>query len=464
MIALNFKIYEAAEDLPEITNPKIYVSSKQEKFHPEGLYSEQIFGPVKKYRCQCGKLFGKMNTGLICEACDVLCGDNDGRTSNFAKIPFPEGIWVVNPNFKSILQQMFGQNAVKSILAKKDYQVNKEAPYFFSLEKHKLLKESKIKVGEKRIEYPVYDIITLKELFDKVRTMPEYLPMMESLVMKPNFLNFIFLDYVLVIPPSSRQIIKISPTKILPHPITKSYSQILKNKAKNISISDQLFKANPDFFGYTVYKYQQTTDEIYETILEFNFQKKESYIREALTGKTIEFSQRAVVIPNPALRPYQIGMHNEAVKKIFLPELLHYLYTKYQDNPINDENFAIVDFVQYAYKAFDKDFQISIKEEDFREFLIKNIEEFKILVERQPTLWRYNISGYSLANIFDDNDILRFGAETVEDELDEDFKLFTEFVNVDEKSYNELEPIKTDDDIEIMSDDDIFDEIFNGGE
>lgn len=424
MISLNFEIYKRAADLPEISNPKIYISSKQEKFHAEGLYSEQIFGPVKKYRCQCGKLFGKMNADTVCDACGVACSDIDGRTSNFAKIMLPEGVYVITPNFKTILQQIFGQNAIKSLLAKKDYQSNKELPYYFSLEKHKLLKESKIKANEKRIEFPVYDIMTLKELFDKVRSMPEYKEHLESFVLTPDFLDYIFINYVLVIPPSSRQIIKISPTKILPHPITKSYSQILKNKAENISVSDQLFKANPNYFGYTVYKYQQTVDEIYDTILEFNFQKKESYIREALTGKTIEFSQRAVVIPNPALRPYQIGMHTDAVKKLFLPELLHYLYTKYQDSEINDQKFTIIDFIQYVYKSFDKDFQIDIKDDDFREFLHKHINEFKILVERQPTLWRYNISGYSLANVYGDEDILRLGDDAPEDFVDPDQDLF----------------------------------------
>lgn len=430
MIDLNFDIYKKEDTLPEISNPKIYISSKQEKFHAEGLYSEQIFGPVKKYKCQCGKLFGKMNSGSICEACGVACSDIDGRTSNFAKIQLPDGIFIVNPNFKNILQQIFGQNSIKSLLAKKDYQINKELPYYFSLEKNKLLKESKIRANEKRIDFPVYDIMTLKELFDTVKEMPEYKEHLTSFVIKPEFLNFIFINFVLVIPPSSRQIIKISPTKILPHPITKSYSQILKNKAKNISVSDQLFKANPDFFGYTVYKYQQTVDEIYDTILEFNFQKKESYIREALTGKTIEFSQRAVVIPNPALRPYQVGMHSDAVKKIFLPELLHYLYNKYQDDAINDQQFTIIDFIQYVYRSFDKDFQIDIKEGDFREFLHKHINDFKILVERQPTLWRYNISGYSLANIYGDNDILRIGDDLIEELIDPDCDLFDELGEV----------------------------------
>jgi DNA-directed RNA polymerase beta' subunit len=263
-----------------------------------------------------------------------------------------------------------------------------------------------MKADEKRIEFPVNDIITLKNLFDIVRGMEEYKEFLNSFVLKPEFLDFIFMNYVLVIPPNSRQIIKISPTKILPHPITKCYSQILKNRVKSVGVSDQLFKANPEFFGYTVYKYQSLVDEIYETILEFNFQKKESYIREALTGKTVEFSQRSVIVPNPVLRPYQVGLHAESVKKIFLPELLNYLYTKYENDAINDENYTIIDFVQYIYKSFSNDFQINIREEDFIEFLQQHMPDFRMVVERQPTLWRYNISGYVLANVFDDQDII----------------------------------------------------------
>jgi DNA-directed RNA polymerase beta' subunit len=397
LINLDFEIYKQVDQLAEVTSQKIHISNKQEKFHPEGLYSEQIFGPVQKFKCQCGKLFGKMNAGKVCDTCGVLCGDTDGRSNTFAKIVFPESIFVVNPIFKSILQQMFGQNAVKSLLNKKDYQTNKEFPYYFSLEKHKLLKESKMKANEKRIEKPISDIIALKELFDLTREMPEYKAHLESFVINPDFLDFLFMNYVLVIPPNSRQIVKISPTKILPHPITKCYSQILKNRSKNSGVSDQLFKANPEYFGYTVYKYQELVDEIYETILEYNFQKKESYIREALTGKTVEFSQRAVIVPNPALRPYQIGLHEEAVKKIFLPELLHYLYDKYENEAINDENYTIIDFVQYIYNSFSNDFQIKIRDEDFIEFLEKHMNDFKVICERQPVLWRYNTTGFKIA-------------------------------------------------------------------
>jgi DNA-directed RNA polymerase beta' subunit len=169
-------------------------------------------------------------------------------------------------------------------------------------------------------------------------------------------------------------------------------------------VSDQLYQANPEHFGYTVFKYQELVDEIYDTILQFNFQKKESYIREALTGKTIEFSQRAVLVPNPALKPYQIGLPLDSVKKLFLPELLSFLFEKYEHDVINDQNYTIIDFVQYIYKSFSNNLQIDIREEDLIQFLEEKINDFRMVVERQPTLWKYNTSGYLLARTYDDND------------------------------------------------------------
>jgi DNA-directed RNA polymerase beta' subunit len=404
MIKLDFSIYKQVESLQEVTEVKIFKNSKHTEFHENGLYSETIFGPVNKFKCQCGKVFGKLNSGKVCDNCGVLCGDIEGRSNTFAKITFPEGIYIVNPIFKTILSQMLGQSAVKSLLNQHDYQSNQEMPYYFSLEKHKLLKESKMKQNEKRIEKPISDIGDLKDLFFLLRKREEYQEYFKSFVLEEYFLDFIFINYILVIPPNSRQIVKISPTKILPHPITKCYIQILKNRSKNSSVSDQLFNVNRQYFGYTVYKYQNLTDEIFDEILDFSFRKKESYTREALTGKTVEFSQRAVLVPNPALRPYQIGLSLESIKKMFLPELLHYLYTKYENDSINEDNFTIIDFVQYIYKSFNNEMQINIREEDILDFLNKYIDKFTTIVERQPVLWRYNTSAYSVARVFE-NDI-----------------------------------------------------------
>ncbi len=45
-----------------------YRTQKPEK---EGLFSEQIFGPVKDYECACGKYRGAHYRGIVCDRCGV---------------------------------------------------------------------------------------------------------------------------------------------------------------------------------------------------------------------------------------------------------------------------------------------------------------------------------------------------------------------------------------------------------
>ena len=441
MITLNFKEYERADELQEITNPSIYTSNKHNIFSKDSLYSEQIFGPLENYKCQCGKLFGRINTGEVCDLCGVECGLSDKRNSQFAKILLPKGIYVINPDFKNALQEVFGFNAIKNLLNKFQYNTNKENPYIFSLNKQKLIRLSKISDKELKnclMDFPVFDINSLRVLFNFLKDElkpsfysidPETGEVLEHPIQEneksnerylyrqlitdkinQKYIQYIFINYILVTPPGSRQVIKISNVKIIPHPISKAYIEILKNISKGTSIMDNLYNANSDFFGNTVYKYQQSVNAIYDEILQFNFQKTKNYVRESLTGKTIEFSQRAVIVPNPVLKPYQIGLPEESVKKLFLPELLRYLFLKYEENEIeiiekegNAKLFSIVEYIQYVYDSFDKNFELKIPENDLRDFLKNYISDFRLIVERQPNLYKFSISGYLLSRTYGDS-------------------------------------------------------------
>jgi len=423
MIVLNFKEYAGVDDLEEITNPSIFTSNKHDTFTKDGLYSEQIFGPEKIYKCQCGKVFGKINASKVCTNCNVKCSKNESRNIQFAKIMLPAGIFIVNPDFKNALQDIFGHNSIKNILSKHAYNSNKEAPYYFHLKKYKLIKSTKIAEGDKDfIDHPVFDINSLKDLFfllhDLMAKPPEegipvewkYRHHLTGSI-KEDYLKYVFLNYILVTPPNSRQVVKISNTKILPHPITKAYIEILKNISKGTSVLDNLYNTNSDFFGNTVYKYQQSIDDVYHEILQFNFQKKDNYVRESLTGKTVEFSQRAVIIPNPVLKPYQLGLPEESIKKIFLPELLRYLFVEYEDKEISiiDEDgsqnsFDVVEYIQYIYDRFNNNFEITLPDEDFKNFLEKKMKDFRVLTERQPNLWKFSSSCYSIARSYGDSE------------------------------------------------------------
>ena len=98
---LNYQ--EFCEPLDEVTSLKVIA---KKKFHPEGLFSEQIFGPVKNYTCQCGTYYGPSNvkTGSKCNLCKVDIVNSDVRRTRFAKIilPFP----IVNPLFYDLLVEL----------------------------------------------------------------------------------------------------------------------------------------------------------------------------------------------------------------------------------------------------------------------------------------------------------------------------------------------------------------------
>ena len=415
MIDIDFEIYEKLPALEEITSTSIYTSGKQEKFHPEGLYSEQIFGPIENYKCQCGETFGKINAGKRCQNCGVLCDLNILRSNTFAKIKLPANIYVINPVFIGNLSQIFGNYAIKNILMKKKYNDNRNIPYYFSFNEMKLVKENKLK-KENFINIEVYDITTLRHLFETILEIIEDENKMNdpdfaeykvlrnhiySNIIDPKLLKFFFLNEFPIIPPNSRPVAKIGPEKTMPHPITSLYIKLLTSK-KNIS--DSLFQENSQMFGFTVYKYQEKLIEIYDTLNESNFKKKESYIRESLTGKTIEFSQRSIVIPNPALKPYQIGLHRESVEKLFLPELLRFLFENYENEKIDGLDMNVLDYLQYIYNIMSND-NPEISDELFLKFLKDKGKDFRLFIERQPTLWRYNLVGALLGRVYGDNDL-----------------------------------------------------------
>ena len=84
MILVDFEYY--LKNLPYVTSKEIYVNGNTDKFHPEGLYSEIIFGPKHAYKCSCGAISGREYEGETCDLCGVTCVDGTQRSKRYAKI------------------------------------------------------------------------------------------------------------------------------------------------------------------------------------------------------------------------------------------------------------------------------------------------------------------------------------------------------------------------------------------
>ena len=61
-MAINFMLdlYENLDYIQEVTNPTA-IKGISNTFTEDGVYSEKIFGPLRNYKCTCGKLFYKSN-------------------------------------------------------------------------------------------------------------------------------------------------------------------------------------------------------------------------------------------------------------------------------------------------------------------------------------------------------------------------------------------------------------------
>lgn len=87
MTTYNFKLFDSEDVLAhskgEIKTPSFI---KNNKLSPEGLFSEQIFGPKQDYRCQCGKFSDKLFEGIVCDSCKVEVTKSSVRNSRSAHI------------------------------------------------------------------------------------------------------------------------------------------------------------------------------------------------------------------------------------------------------------------------------------------------------------------------------------------------------------------------------------------
>jgi hypothetical protein len=409
-IKLNFNLFNNIYNLDPVINPNPLKAGKF-AFTEDGLYSEEIFGPLQNNKCKCGKVFSRSNKGIRCDECNVLCDNKSLRSKTFARIDLPPNIYVVLPVFKQILIKIFGQTAVKSILSSYKYEDNKQKPYFFSLEENKLVKKSKTKKSAQVINFPVYDITTLHLLYKSMLKDEKYKDLIYGQMIHPDISKFVFVNFVVVTPPDSRPLAKLN-DQYQAHPVSAAYTEILKN-LKN-SFLDKVFVSNSTGFGQTIYKYQSSIDKLYAEILDKNFQRKESIIRESLSGKTVETSLRAVIIPEPILSPGAVALHEETIKKVFIPELLHFLNEDYLKSVEHEESYSIVNFVDKVTSQIKASGDIDIPIELFKKFITEFGPKLRMLLERPPVLWRYNISGVLLELVyFNDPDYIGIGENRV---------------------------------------------------
>jgi DNA-directed RNA polymerase subunit beta' len=275
------------ENLEEVSSLK---TIGKRKFHPEGLFSEQIFGPVKNYTCQCGTYYGISKSGGRCDTCKVEIENSDIRRTRFAKITLP--MKVVNPLFYDLLVDLGGKSLKTALdnLMKQE----KSVLYMDGDEHIVSLHPENIQQGTQIWE----KTDAIEKLITDVAELMSSEGIEEWKLIKDN-INNLFLNKIIVLPPDLRPTSKSSGNRQLMDKINRYYVQILTKKqimretTININLDKNMY--------YTYFKQLQTVvNELYDQILG-KMAKKEGLIRGNILGKRIDFSGRAVICPEPTL-------------------------------------------------------------------------------------------------------------------------------------------------------------------
>lgn len=358
-----------AKELPEITSPKIV---EYGKFSKDGLFSQQIFGPVKSYYCACNRSTykGRTSDDFRCKFCGVEITSSEERRKRFAKIKLP--FQVINPLFFNIIITYWSA-AKKPILE----MLLHEGKYFFN-DKGFL---------EKYNEYEPQEGVDEDLLLSGLEGALVYIEYLIEIDDKPqiqflkSYKDNITTDVILVIPPDFRPSGKNENGTTIYDEINELYKSIItrSNHVKNIPFaidnSNEIYRTN---FRYL----QQSVLKLYDYIFS-KLSKKNGLIRSHILGKRVDFSGRAVISPNPNLKLNECKVPYTMLMELMKPQLITYLVNRKICSRYNQAATLIDDCIAV------KDTRLFRVVEDFCKGKI-------CVLNRQPTLHRLGMLGFKM--------------------------------------------------------------------
>lgn len=397
---------EYFKNLPEVTTSKIYA---KKNFHPDGLFSEKIFGPVKNYTCSCGIYHGPSRKNTVCPVCGVKIAKSDIRRKSMAKItlPFP----VIDPimlfTIKRVKLEIY--NIVMSMIMDNDV-----VGYYYNEDKEKYVKVVKPTIDEEPQKIPdgvvvysgpndTYNLV-LEEAKRHMETSRYWKFIYDNM-------NHFWVNYIGVVPPEFRPVSK-SNNQQMRDEMNKYYLQILEfkivNKDNQLNLtetvpvdttatqstesvnSEEVIDVRPKQTLEDIYKFgfknlQNYILNLYQFIFD-KFSKKSGLIRGSILGKRIDFSARCVIDPDPTLELDQCGIPYLVALEFFKLQVANRL--------LELKNFQGKKFYRFdpAIDFIDE----CIQKNDFCLFdIVSEIANGKLFdLNRQPTLHRMGLMSY----------------------------------------------------------------------
>jgi len=363
-------------DPPEINiddEKKRSLNGPQSPLYGTSITDERGYG--ERYRCECGEFRGILFKDEECPKCHtkVEFRDINPRMTGWISLGQHK---VISPHYFKILQNAFGETELNEIAYTKK-RVDRDG-------KRHSLNYDESKVYDPKT--PFYGIGTdeFRMRFDEIMSYFEKKKPNKSdtfkLIRKERLK--VFTSHIPVYTTALRQqastvedfyftgIDKIYNTLV-------SHSRLLKN-ANEIEI--------PAILGSIQNKLSKAWDYNFNLI-----DGKDGLIRDQLTGGSLNFTSRSVIIPDPSLREYEVDLSYSCIYIMYKFKIIYYLMKIY------DISLA------KANAVWENGFNFDPKIYKIMKLMIEK-EKPMVMINRNPTLNFYSLIRMCIRNIFPDSD------------------------------------------------------------
>lgn len=438
------RILPNGEILGEVLKPEtINFRTHQPEIH--GLFCEKIFGPIKNWKCRCGKYNG-FAIDKICEECHVeviesrvrryrtgyielvspvthlwylkgmpnyltillKCIDEDLSTSKIEKIVY----------FKDKLEVVEKKNSLAAFIYQKSTKNNELLSIVDNIVSKTALKPQALvdKVKGSEILKSALEALNISDEIKKARSLINTIELknktqfdlnskllarkiriLESFCSTNTNPSWLVLTVLPVLPPTLRPLVELENGRLVSADINEIYRLII---TRNHRLSDFLYRYNaPDLISIQGRKLlQESVDSLIDNarlqknkIFSLNnralkslseiLEGKQGRFRQSLLGKRVDYSGRSVIIVGPSLRLNECGLPYEIAVELFQPFLINELL-----------KIKIKSSSHYTKLAH----IIIKKNKPFIWSLLRKLtKKHCVLLNRAPTLHRFGIQAFN---------------------------------------------------------------------
>ena len=392
-----------------------YHSMKPE---PEGLFCQQIFGPIKDYECACGKYKRIKFRGVVCERCGVEVGSSTVRRERMGHIKLAMPVahtWFLREGKIATLLNNLPQKKLEQVISYDAYIVIE--PGLTSLKQYDVISEDEY---QKAIEEfgadsfrvgigaeGVRSIIANLDMGDertrlraelaetksdaKRKGLIKQLKLVEAFLESKTEPAWMLPDIIPVIPPDMRPLVTLDAGHVAASDLNDLYRRVI---IRNNRLKRFIEMHAPEIIVRNEKRMlQEAVDSLFDNghkarpmvsqnrrplkSLSDSLRGKSGRFRMNLLGKRVDYSGRSVIVSGPSLKLHQVGLPKAMALELFKPFVYSRLMTGGYANTLKTARKMVENGEDVVW-----------------EILEDVIHQHPVLLNRQPTLHRLSMLAF----------------------------------------------------------------------